>query len=75
MLKNYILPLCHYWIETINNNSKKMQASINHETYMPSFPHIIIFSLRDNTTIVQNNPHQILLKSPMTALPLYQYAL
>jgi hypothetical protein len=45
MLKNYILPLCHYWFETINNNWKNTQISINHKTYMPCFFHWVVLSV------------------------------
>jgi len=71
MLKNYILPFFHYRIKIMNNNWENTQTSINHQTYMPSFSHKVVFSLKKPLSLFFNNPHHPFHKSPMTTLPLY----
>jgi hypothetical protein len=66
---------CHYQIKTMNNNWENIQASINHQTYMPSFFHKIIFLLEKPVSLFFNNPHHPFLKSHVITLPLYWYAL
>jgi hypothetical protein len=58
----------------MNNNWENIQASINHQTYMPSFFHRVVFSFKKPLSLFFNNPHHPLPKSHVIALPLYQYA-
>jgi hypothetical protein len=59
----------------MNNNRENIQASINHKKHMPCLFHKVVFSLKNTTTIDQNNPRHVLSKPPMTTLPPYQYDL
>jgi hypothetical protein len=70
MLKNYILPFCHYQIKIMNNDWENTQTSINHQTYMPNLSHTIVFSFRKPLSLFFNNPHHPCPKSPVIALPL-----
>jgi hypothetical protein len=58
----------------MNNNWENIQTSINHQTYLPSLSHRVVFSFRKQLLLFFNNPHHPSPKSPVIALPLYRYA-